>query len=225
MRNIELAIFDMAGTTVVDRRNVLQAYMEALQTHGIRAPEQELHRHRGRSKRATIAALVQAHAPDGGDELVDAAYATFQQALERSYEQGNEPIPGTLETFAWLRERGIKIALNTGFYRRVMRTMLENLGWDEAVVDCAICADDVPAGRPAPDMIFAAMSAVGVSDVSRVVAVGDTVLDLQAAMRAGVAGAVGVLSGSHDAVSLGATRHTHIIPSVAELPELLGREF
>lgn len=225
MGNIELVIFDMAGTTVVDPGNVLRAYMEALRTHDIPAPEAELRRHRGRSKRGTIAALVEAYAPDGGEQLVEAAFATFQQALERSYEEGNEPIPGTLETFAYLREHGIKIGLNTGFYRHVRDKILENLGWDDTVVDCAICGDDVPEGRPAPYMIFAAMSAVGVDDVSRVVAVGDTPLDLQAATRAGLAGAIGVLSGSHDAVSLGGTRHTHIIPSVAELPDLLEREF
>jgi phosphonatase-like hydrolase len=156
---------------------------------------------------------------------VDTVYQAFRESLERSYEGGNEPIPGTMQTFAWLREHGIKIGLNTGFYRAVMEEILGNLGWDDTVVDCAICSEDVPEGRPAPDMIFTAMAAVGVGDVSRVVAVGDTPLDLQSATRAGLAGAIGVLSGSHDAVSLGATSHTHIIPSVAELPALLQREF
>jgi phosphonatase-like hydrolase len=225
MPSIDLVIFDMAGTTVVDRGNVVEAYMTALRQHEIPATEDELQRHRGGSKRGTIAALVEAHAPDGGDQLVDAAFATFQEALERSYEQGNEPIPGTMETFDWLRDRNIKIGLNTGFYRRVTDTILGNLGWDASVVDCAICADDVSEGRPAPHMLFAAMSAVGVASVRRTVALGDTPLDLQAATRAGLAGAIGVLSGAHDAVSLGSTRHTHIIPSVAELPELLEREF
>ena len=225
MTNIALVIFDMAGTTVVDRGNVRQAYIGALRAHGAPVTESEVRRYMGGSKRASVAALLRAHKPEADESLVDAAYGTFQQMLERSYEEGNEPIPGTLETFAWLRESGIKIALNTGFYRSVMAKILGNLGWHETVVDCAVCSDDVPEGRPAPYMIFAAMATVGVADVTRVAAVGDTPLDLQAATRAGLSGAIGVLSGSHDAVSLGATRHTHIIPSVAELPELLAREF
>jgi phosphoglycolate phosphatase-like HAD superfamily hydrolase len=56
-------------------------------------------------------------------------------------------------------------------------------------------------------------------------AVGDTPRDLQAGTRAGCGGVVGVLSGSHDAVSLGRHRHTHLIQSVADLPELMEREF
>jgi phosphoglycolate phosphatase-like HAD superfamily hydrolase len=58
-----------------------------------------------------------------------------------------------------------------------------------------------------------------------VVAVGDTPLDLQAGTHAGCGGVVGVLTGSHDVETLGVTRHTHIIHSVASLPALIDAEF
>jgi len=54
-----------------------------------------------------------------------------------------------------------------------------------------------------------------------VMAVGDTPLDLQAASNAGVRGMVGVLSGVGTAEQLRREPHTHIIPSVADLPALL----
>jgi phosphonatase-like hydrolase len=130
-------------------------------------------------------------------------------------------IPGVEETFVWLRERGIKIALTTGFYRKVTDIILGAAGWREGVIDVSICSDEVPMGRPAPFMIFRAMEATGVTDVRRVVKVGDTALDLAAAMNAGVRGVVGVLSGSQSIEQLGRVKHTHIISSAAGLPVLL----
>jgi phosphoglycolate phosphatase-like HAD superfamily hydrolase len=74
-------------------------------------------------------------------------------------------------------------------------------------------------------MIFAAMVNTGVTDVCRVIKVGDTVRDLQAGTNAGVRGIVGVLSGSQDVDRLGSAAHTHLIASVAALPALLESEF
>lgn len=60
-------------------------------------------------------------------------------------------------------------------------------------------------------------------DVRRVVTIGDTPLDLLAGMPARAV--VGVLSGSHSVEQLGKVQHTHILPSVADLPGLLESEF
>jgi phosphoglycolate phosphatase-like HAD superfamily hydrolase len=74
-------------------------------------------------------------------------------------------------------------------------------------------------------MIFLAMERTGVHDARSVVVVGDTPLDLQAGTNAGAGGVVGVLTGTHGWQSLGAVRHTHLIPSVADLPALLRADF
>lgn len=71
------------------------------------------------------------------------------------------------------------------------------------------------------DLILKAMERTGCTDASRVVAVGDTCYDLQAAHSAGVL-VVGVLSGAGDAEQLRAFPHYAIIPSVADLREALG---
>ena len=44
---------------------------------------------------------------------------------------------------------------------------------------------------------------------------------LAAGMNAGAGFVVGVLTGSFDATALGRERHTHLLPGVASLPELL----
>ena len=86
-----------------------------------------------------------------------------------------------------------------------------------------VCGDEVREGRPAPYMLFHCMEASGVVNVRRVANVGDTVLDLQTGHNAGVALNIGVLSGAHKRDQLQQHPHTHLIDSVAELPELLRR--
>jgi phosphoglycolate phosphatase-like HAD superfamily hydrolase len=66
-------------------------------------------------------------------------------------------------------------------------------------------------------MIFRAMEATGVVNVSRVLVAGDTTRDLEAGTNAGAAMVIGVLTGGQNAATLGAVRHTHILPGVADI--------
>ncbi|RPJ40750.1 MAG: HAD family hydrolase, partial [Deltaproteobacteria bacterium] len=118
-----------------------------------------------------------------------------------------------------------RIALTTGFYRKVADMILQKVGWNSDTVEASICSDEVAMGRPAPYLIFRAMESTGITDVRRVVNIGDTTLDLLSAVNAGVLGNVGVLTGTQTILHLGKVQHTHIIPSVAELPELLEKDF
>jgi phosphoglycolate phosphatase-like HAD superfamily hydrolase len=87
-----------------------------------------------------------------------------------------------------------------------------------------LAGSDAPAGRPAPFLIYRAMMDTGVHDVATVAVVGDTPLDLQAGTNAGAGWVIGVLSGAHGIETLGGTRHTHLLASVAGLPALFGVE-
>ncbi len=66
------------------------------------------------------------------------------------------------------------------------------------------------------------MEKAGAVAVQRVAAVGDTRSDLQAAHNAGVAQAIGVLSGDQGREELSAEPHTALVDSVASLPTLWG---
>jgi len=90
-----------------------------------------------------------------------------------------------------------------------------------AVIEALVTADDVRRGRPAPDLILAAMRRVGVTALDAVVPVGDTVNDLKAAEAAGVGASLGVLTGAHDRERLAAVPHTAILPSAADVPRWL----
>jgi phosphonatase-like hydrolase len=130
------------------------------------------------------------------------------------------PVAGVPETVAWLREHDIRIATTTGFYREVRDQIFRAAGWQHTF-DADVCSDDVAHGRPAPDMIHRAMQMTGVTDVGTVVNVGDTPLDLQSAANAGVKLSVGVLTGQHTMERLQREPHSHLLASVAEIPQLL----
>lgn len=216
---IDLLVSDMAGTTVRDAGQVPQAFTAALAAHGIAVTPQAINSLRGASKRLAIFNLV----PDGPDREAVAArvYASFVGELARVFKGTVEPIPGAREAIDALRAAGVKVALNTGFDRETTGLLLDALRWRDGVVDAVVCGDEVAEGRPAPYMIFHCMEATGITDVRRVANAGDTVLDLQAGHNAGVAFNIGVLSGAHGRDQMQGEPHTHLLASVADLPELL----
>ncbi len=220
METIRLVVCDMAGTTVKDSGEVARAFSAALADHGIEASAAQISAVRGASKREAIATLV---APKYGKDnaRVEAVYADFKKHLQRVFTREAEPVAGAVETFAWLRERGIKLALNTGFDRDITTLLIDALGWRD-VADAVISGDDVAQGRPAPYMIFRAMEATGTVDVRHVLNVGDTVSDLQAAHNAGVGLSVGVLSGAHTREQLARESHGYLIDNIGHLPSLWG---
>ncbi|MEK7728419.1 MAG: phosphonatase-like hydrolase [candidate division KSB1 bacterium] len=229
MPNLDLVIFDIAGTLIYDTGFVLAAFRAALQEAGGAISPEQLQQWRGASKREVLQAQLAQNSGESAEAItarLQRSEEAFRASLQASLAQsGVRLIAGVEETFAWLRARNIKIALNTGFDRTVLEVIVRAAEWSKNVLDAAVCSDDVAHGRPAPYMIFRAMEATHVYDVRRVMAIGDTVNDLLSGHNAGVRGVIGVLSGSHNLAQLSGAPHTHIIPSVAALPELIESAF
>lgn len=211
-----LVVCDLAGTTIEDTGQVPGAFVSALAEHGIAVAQSDVVNVRGASKREAILRFI----PDDDERAAraDTVYATFRRILAERYAGGGvHAISGTETTFDWLRGRGIRIALNTGFDRDTVDLLVGSLGWRRRVVDAIVCGDDVLHGRPAPDLIFKAMHLTGIADPALVANVGDTTLDLEAGHRAGVRWNVAVLTGAHDAHHLARAPHTHIIDDIGQL--------
>ncbi len=224
---IDLAVFDLMGTLVKDVGAMEKALSGALDHHGIPYTQSDLKAMRGAGKRDAFQALIERTVGTGkGSDwcraLAQELYVTFKEMLRRGYEQGpTVEIPGATATVRWLRERGVKVAATSAVDRDLTEPLLARLGWAKGFFDCEVATEEVPQGRPAPYMIFLAMMRAGVLDVRRVAAIGDTAIDLQAGMNAGAGWVIGVLSGAHSLATLGATPHTHILNSVADLPQIL----
>jgi len=212
-----LVVFDIAGTTVRDRGEVAQAFRAVLAVHGLALSAGALEGVRGASKREALHELL----PEGPGRAERAArlYAEFRRELEERYRSGGVvAVAGATQVFAWLRSRGVRVALNTGFDRDTTALLLDALGWGPGTVDAVVCGDEVTPGRPAPDLILAAMERAHVPRAERVASVGDTERDLLAGHAAGVHWNIGVLSGAHDRARLARLPHTHLLASVAQLP-------
>ena len=198
--------------------------MQALHANGFAVTDDEVRAVRGASKREAIRLLIDQRLENQRQDniiLAEQTYTAFRDRLLKVYQtEGVRFINGTLSTFAWLRNEGIKVALNTGFDRLITDAIVENLAWQGQAVDAIICGDDVKSGRPAPYLIHA-MERINIINVRQVMNVGDTVRDLQAGYHAGVEFNVAVLSGAQSTKQLSAEPHTHLLSSVAELPALL----
>ena len=217
----QLLVTDFAGTTFRDDGAVIAAYRHALSEHAIPFTDDELRAKRGASKRAVLEEFSRrAFSRDEASAVAGRALETFETALVDAYRSGPvEDVPGAATAVTRLRESGVKVALTTGFQRPLVNLLLGRLGWT-SLFDHVVTGEDVSLGRPAPFLIYQAMMHLGIDDVRRVAVIGDTPLDLEAGMRAQAGWVIGVLSGAHGLETLGRTPHTHIVPSVGDLPAI-----
>ncbi len=209
-----------------DRGDVPALLGSALKHRGIESTPAEIAKWRGASKREIIRHFVETPAFPAAadrDKLIETIYGEFTESLIAAY-RTVPPVPGAEAAIAQLRGRGYLVATTTGFDRAVTSSIFRRLGW-ESLFAAVICSDDAAQGRPAPYMLFHAMEVARVENVAQVMAVGDTPLDLQAGTNAGLRGVVGVLTGVGTADQLSANPHTHIVPSVADIPALLASSF
>ncbi len=220
---IDLVALDMAGTTIDDGGAVYVALRAAVEEAGASVAPDDLQAWMGTEKTEAVRALLSLGGAEASAATVEHAHRRFRAILEGLYrERPPGPVAGVEEALRALRARGVRIALTTGFDDDVAMPLLESLGWSVGgLLDAVVTTSHVAAGRPAPYLIHHAMERTGVVDVRRVLAAGDTLVDLAAARNAGVV-AVGVATGALGRGELEAAPHDHVLESVAELPALSG---
>lgn len=222
---IQLAAFDIAGTTVDDHGAVYVALRRAVEEAGAPVADADLQRWMGTDKIEAITALLRLGGVTPEPALVAERFDRFRALLAEAY-RAEPPValPGVVAAIDALRSAGVKVALTTGFSDDVVKPLLAALGWTvgaDGQLDAVVTTSDVPAGRPTPYMIHLAMQRTGATDVRQVLAAGDTVVDLEAARNAGAI-AVGVLTGQTPREALEAADHDAVLASVADVPEFVG---
>jgi phosphonoacetaldehyde hydrolase len=97
-----------------------------------------------------------------------------------------EPIPGLLGVTIDLRKRKINIGSTTGYIRTMMDILAPEAEKRGYAPDCIVCPDEVPAGRPFPWMCYQNAIQLGVYPLHAMVKVGDTLVDIEEGLNAGM---------------------------------------
>ena len=205
---IRLVIFDWAGTTV-DHGSLapLMPFVRAFAAQGVDITFDEVRGPMGVSKKDHVRALLQfpavarrwreRHGRDASEEDVDELYRRFMPLQMEVIDEFGTVVPELLECVGKLQSRGIAIGATTGYFREAAERVYRFAAAQGYRPDHCVCVEEVPAGRPAPWMIFRIMEALGVFPPAAVVKVGDTVPDIGEGLAAG-AWSVGVVRSSSE---------------------------
>ncbi len=227
----------MAGTTIQDNKEVETCFARACEYVELGVSEERILALQGYSKIEVFRMLW--HEKIGSEhpeylENVVYSYDYFKMILEEHYELNDVlPTEGCLEIFEFLRENQIKIALTTGFYRKVANIILKKIGWlrgldnfyfnksGDSLIDVSITSDEVPKGRPEPHMIFKAMKFCGIEDAKQIINIGDTPVDLVSGMRSGCLLNLVVTNGTHSHDQLRIYRNDGLLESLSDLKPII----
>ncbi|WP_437399122.1 phosphonatase-like hydrolase [Flagellimonas lutimaris] len=222
MKKIELAVFDMAGTTVNEDNVVYKTVKAALGKHNVEVSlDTVLEFGAGKEKFKAIADILK----ETKNENVDpnAVFQEFKEMLEEAYANLNvTTYDGVEELFQVLKSKNVKVVLNTGYDHKTAQSLLNKLGWVPGEqIDALITADDVVKGRPSSEMIDKAMAMFKISESENVLKAGDSVIDIEEGKNANCGWTVGVLTGAQTREQLATADPTLILDSLADLAKVL----
>jgi len=221
---VKLVVFDMAGTTVIDRNFVAQAFQNAFEKEGLTVSVKEINPLMGYEKRTAIQMMLAKKGVEFDDEMIDNIYNDFIGQMVDFYEYSPEvkPAPGAEELFQHLRENSISVALNTGFPKAIADAIVSRFGWlEKGLVDDYIASDEVERGRPYSYMIDRLMYRSGIDDPMLVAKVGDTAVDIEEGKNAGCSYVIAITTGAYKGDQLKAIGPTHVVNSLSEIHEVL----
>lgn len=225
MKDIKLAVFDMAGTTVNEDNVVYKTVRKALSHWGVEVSlDTVLEYGAGKEKYTAIADILEQTMVEGNATVdAKAVHEDFKKMLKEAYANLNvTAYDGVEELFGTLKSNSIKVVLNTGYDRKTAQSLLDKLGWEPGnQIDALITADDVVNGRPSSEMIDKAMAMFNISDSSEVLKAGDSVIDIEEGKNANCGITVGVLSGAQTREQLESAEPTYILNSLAALKGIL----
>ena len=219
-----MVVFDMAGTTVNENMLVYKTLQKAILEAGFAVTlEQVLAEGAGMEKLDALRAILTKYTDNRDENLIHDIYHHFIDGLEKAYDD-NEIFPqdNAVALFRALREKRVRVVLNTGYNRQTAQSLIAKLGWIQGeTFDDLVTATDVRQSRPHPDMIELAMQRAGITDAREVAKVGDSVIDIQEGINAGASLNIGITTGAHSRQQLGSANPSYIVDNLIEILPLI----
>ncbi|KMQ66663.1 HAD family hydrolase [Chryseobacterium angstadtii] len=222
MKNIELLVLDMAGTTINEDNVVYKTLTDAVNDYGYEVTlDKVLSSCAGMEKLEAITSLLREI--KGNEDDAPAIFENFSDQLKEAYQKLEvKPINGTEDFLLKMKAKNKKVVLNTGYTSEIAHQLLDKLQWKENVhFDALITADDVSESRPSPEMIHLAMKKFNIQEPGKVLKAGDSVIDIEEGKNAGCGMTVAVLSGAQSRTELEKAAPDYILNTISEAEDLI----
>ncbi|PTT68683.1 HAD family hydrolase [Arthrobacter sp. HMWF013] len=207
-------LFDLDGTLVDTAYLHTLAWWNAFRMQEYDIPMAAIHRCVG----MTGSLLVDTLLPPGRDRDADSEIMASHSAVYAQSWASLRPLDGAKELLAQCHARGLAVVLASSARKADLAAARKALDAD-AFIHHATGPHDAKASKPAPDILIAALEAVGGS-ASAAVYVGDAVWDMKAAVALGVPG-IGVTCGGTGAAELREAGATEVFDGPRDILENL----
>ncbi len=172
-------VFDLDGVLVDSEPLWKEAIVALVNGYGCAYSEEVAEGYHGQRQDDVARVIVRGYGLDASAADVS---ATMIDLLLEHFERSLAPMPGADEAMAVIRAAGAKIAIATSSPRRVLEWVVERFGWQ---LDATSSADEVPNGKPAPDVYLHAAKSIAVRPCF-CLAIEDTQIGARSARAAGM---------------------------------------
>ena len=177
-------VFDLDGTLVDTAPDLCAALNHALGVLGRPAvPADDVRHMVGHGARKLLEKGLAATGTVTPD-LVEAGVAPFLAYYADHIADGSRPYPGVEAALSALAAAGSRLAICTNKPFALSKALVSALGWDGRFA-ANLGFDSVPAPKPDPGHLFAAIAAAG-GDPATTVFIGDSITDTTTARAAGI---------------------------------------
>jgi HAD superfamily hydrolase (TIGR01509 family) len=173
-------LFDIDGTLVDSNYLHVHAWDRAFTELGMHVESWRVHRRIGMDGSALLSELV----PDLSDDVSD----RLSELHSRYYQETSgllKPLTGALRLLDEVAGAGLQVVLATSAPEDELKELRRVLDRED-ILSAVTSSEDVETAKPEPGIVEVALKRAGV-EPDRAVFVGDTVWDVRAAARAGVA--------------------------------------
>ncbi|UDL96569.1 HAD family phosphatase [Lichenihabitans sp. PAMC28606] len=189
-------IFDVDGTLVNTVDFHAEAWQRAFAKFGFQFEVEKIRSQIGKGGDQLMPVFLKPNEIDKHGKKIDAAR---QELVERVYFPQVVGFPKVRELFDFLIERGIKVGLGSSAKTDDLKVYKRAAGIEDLKMT-ETTSEDAERSKPHPDIFNAALDRLKI-DPARVMVVGDTPYDVEAATKAGMA-TTGLLCGGFSEASL-----------------------
>jgi len=182
MSSHQAVVFDMDGLMIDTERVALECWIESARVFGWEISRETCLSLVGLGQRESRQALLDRMG--GKFPLAEVSARGRERYLQRLRSEGISVKPGLVPLLDWLAARDVPVAVATSTQHALALEKLALAGLRERF-DTIVCGDQVPKGKPAPDVYREAVARID-ADPARCIALEDSEIGLRAAHAAGL---------------------------------------